>query len=81
MPEQTQLTTVLWMDRHSDPGVYLFTDRGVAEEWARTQARKFDRHGAYAEKAYPDGELEIRYSVESDRLSVKDVLVDEEVGQ
>jgi len=80
MPEQTRLTTVLWIDQHSDPSVHLFTVRAEAEQWARRTAREFDRSGDYQEKTYPDGELEISYSVESDRLSVKDVLVDEEVG-
>lgn len=80
MPEHTKLTTVLWMDRHSDPTVHLFTDRAAAEEWARARAREFDRHGVYEEKTYPDGELDITYSVESDRLSIKDVVVDEEIG-
>ena len=76
MPEQTRLTVVLWMDRHSDPGVYLFTDRAVAEEWARTQGRDFDRHGDYREKTYDSGELKISYSPEGDDLSVKDLVVD-----
>ncbi|MFE2998687.1 hypothetical protein ACFXG4_27255 [Nocardia sp. NPDC059246] len=72
-------TTVIWHDRHSGTYPYLFTDRAVAEAWAREQAREYDRHGDYSEETYPDGELRITYSSENDRLRVIDVVADAEV--
>ncbi|GAB3211313.1 hypothetical protein [Nocardia tengchongensis] len=74
-----KFTTVIWHDRHADTTAHLFTERAVAEAWARKRGREYDRHGNYSEQAYPDGELCITYSCENDRLRVIDVVADAEV--
>ncbi|MFE3279637.1 hypothetical protein [Nocardia sp. NPDC059239] len=71
-------TVVIWADRRSDTTAYLFTDRDVAEEWAWTKGREYDRHGNYTEKTYPNGELRITYGTPSeDYLAVSEAVVDQ----
>lgn len=45
---------VIWEDRHTDTTADPFVDESAAIEWARTQAKEFDRFGLYAEPPLTD---------------------------
>ena len=81
------LAVVLWTDRHSDPGVYLFTDPAVAIEWAKKQAKAMDRHGdSFQEIPITNDMARCRwiylcnYSCEGDGLRVMMVTVDKDIA-
>lgn len=79
LKHSSDLTVVLWEDRHASPTTHLFSDRDKAIEWARARGREFDRHGSYAEETYGE-QLVIRYSVESDRLTVMAAEIDKDLA-
>lgn len=77
---------VIWQDRHSDTGVYVFLDKDQAIEWAKQQARESDRFGDLNEELTEpmrkgDWLYYGCYSCEGDHLRVEACEVDAELGK
>ena len=67
-----QVYVVIWEDRHTDTGVYVFSDQEKAIAWAKEQAHECDRHGDLDEtNPAPNDWLYYGcYSCEGDHLRV-----------
>lgn len=84
MNELTTCYVAVWQDRHSDTGVYVFSDKMAAIEWARKTAREYDREGGLSEKM---NTAMIRagwiyygvYSCEGDSIRVEECQVDKKI--
>lgn len=76
----------IWKDRHADTTAHVFSDADAAVEWAKAQAREYDRFGDLDEgltdamKAGPDPWLYYgRYSCEGDCIIVVPIEIDKEL--
>ena len=74
-----KIYAALWNDRHSDPGVYLFSTAELAMTWAKKTCREYNRFGGLEESEGESDCLYIgTYSCEGDGITVTECEVDAE---